>query len=90
VRISLALAVVITILYLFKAIPLPIVPVFDHASGGFGGFITCSQLSRTQWNFAYSSGVYFSPTPIYGMQYPSIHMQMVSPYCPKFTPPPYE
>ncbi|MGA9398763.1 MAG: hypothetical protein WBV22_10950 [Anaerolineaceae bacterium] len=90
IKISLVVCVIAAILYTLRVLPLPIVPILNHKSGSFGGFITCHQLENTQWNFAYSSGEYFSPTPIYGIKYPYINMPLVHPYCPRFTPPPYD
>jgi len=89
-KISLWVCLFAAILYTLRILPLPIVPLINQEKGSFGGFITCHQLENTQWNFAYSSGEYFSPTPIYGMQYPYINMPLVHPYCPRFTPPPYD
>lgn len=89
-KVSLAVCVIAAILYTLRILPLPIVPLINHENGSFGGFITCSRLEHIHWHFAYSSGEYFSPTPIYGIKYPYINMPLVSPYCPNFVPPPYE
>jgi hypothetical protein len=90
IKISLLVCVIAAVLYTLRILPLPIVPIINHESGSFGGFITCYKLEHTHWHFAYSSGEYFSPTPIYGIQYPFINMSFVYPYCPGFEPPPYD
>ncbi len=66
--ISLVVCVVAAIFYPLRVLPLPIVPLIDHGQGTFVGFITCHQLESIHWHFAHSSGEYFSPTPIYGIQ----------------------